>query len=162
MVVGVLEGLALVTASAKAIKAALKTTEDVSQIGGLLDDMFKAKDKLRSEDHPYATKWSKFIKGKTGKDNFLQMAITETVNEKMADREMLKISILLNRKFGPDCFDYILRERDKKKKAYEDQMELERQERENFWEKALQVVVGVLVVGSAVIGMVFFIRYRMK
>ena len=41
-------------------------------------------------------------------------------------------------------------------------MELERQESENFWEKALQVVIGVLVVGSAVIGMVFFIRYKMK
>lgn len=162
MVVGVLEGLALVTASAKAIKAALKTTEDVSEIGGLLSNMFEAKEKLRSEDHPIATKFQKFIKGKTGKDNFLEMAITETINEKTAEREMLNIRFLLNRKFGPDCFDYILRERDKKKKAHEDQMELERQERENFWEKALQVVIGVLVVGSAVIGMVFFIRYKMK
>lgn len=157
-----LVGIQLVQSSCKAIKSALKTAEDVNQISGLLENMFKGKEQLKEQDHPIATRWSKFIKGKTGRDNFMQLAIQETVNEKLAQEEMRKVKWMLNRRFGNDTWDHILKERDKKKKAYEDQMEMERIERDDLWEKVMNICIGILVVGFATAGMVFYVKYRMN
>ncbi len=71
-------GLQLVQQSCKAIKMALKTTEDVSEIAGLIDNVFKGQEQLKKKAHPIASKWGGLIKGVTS-DNFLQMAITETI-----------------------------------------------------------------------------------
>ncbi len=157
-----LVGIQLVQSSCKAIKSALKTAEDVSEIGGLLENMFSAKEKLKEQSHPIASKWAKFIKGKTGQDNFLQLAIQETVDEKLAQEEMRKVMHMLNRRFGNATWEHILIERDKKKKAHEDQMEMERLERDDMYDKILQIGGGIIAVAIAVIGMVFYVKYRMN
>ncbi len=157
-----LVGIQLVQSSCKAIKSALKTAEDVSEIGGLIENMFKGKEQLKEQDHPIATKWSKFIKGKTGRDNFMQLAIQETVNEKLAQEEMRKVRWMLNRRFGNDTWDHILRERDKKKKAYEKARTRQKEKSEHFWKKSLEIVGGTLTVVAAIVGMIFYINYTKK
>ncbi len=104
---------------------ALKTTEDVSEIAGLIDNVFRGQEQLKKKAHPIASKWGGLIRGVTS-DNFLQMAITETIQEKEAQKAIDRISYMLNRKFGQDTWAYILIARDEKKKQYEEALEAKR------------------------------------
>ena len=82
-----LVGLQLVQQSCKAIKMAIKTTQDVSEIAGLIDNVFKGQEQVKKKAHPLATKWGGLVKGVTS-DSFLQMAIQETVEEKICQEQI--------------------------------------------------------------------------
>ena len=157
-----LVGIQLVQSSCKAIKSALKTAEDVGEISGLLENMFKGREQLKEQSHPIASKWHNFIKGKTGSDKFLQMAIQETVDEKVCQEQMRQVMRLLNRRFGNDTWDHILIERDKKKKAYEKAKTRQKEKSEHFWKKSLEIIGGTIAVIAALVGIIFYINYTKK
>ena len=154
-------GLQLVQQSCKAIKMALKTTEDVSEIAGLIDNVFKGQEQLKKKAHPIASKWGGLIKGVTS-DNFLQMAITETIQEKEAQKAIDRISYLLNRKFGQDTWTYILIARDEKKKQYEEAIEKKKTISRKRWDKILEILGGILAVVVIISGLWLFIMYTKR
>ena len=154
-------GLQLVQQSCTAITMALKTTEDVSEIAGLIDNVFKGQEQLKKKAHPIASKWGGLIKGVTS-DNFLQMAITETIQEKEAQKAIDRISYLLNRKFGQDTWTYILIARDEKKKQYEEAIEKKKTISRKRWDKILEILGGILAVVVIISGLWLFIMYTKR
>ena len=154
-------GLQLVQQSCKAIKMALKTTEDVSEIAGLIDNVFKGQEQLKKKAHPIASKWGGLIKGVTS-DNFLQMAITETIQEKEAQKAIDRISYMLNRKFGQDTWAYILIARDEKKKQYEEALEAKRRISKKRWAKILEFLGSIIAVVVIIGGLWLFIMYAKR
>ena len=151
-------GLQLVQQSCKAIKMALKTTDDVSQIAGLIDNVFRGQEQLQKKAHPIASKWGGFIKGATS-DKFLDMAITETIQEKEAQKAIDRISYMLNRKFGQDTWTYILIARDEKKKRYEEAIEAKKIISSKRWTKISEILCSIIAVAVIVGGLWLFIMY---
>ena len=137
---------------------ALKTTEDVSEIAGLIDNVFKGQEQLKKKAHPIASKWGGLIKGVTS-DNFLQMAITETIQEKEAQKAIDRISYMLNRKFGQDTWAYILIARDEKKKRYEEAIEAKKIISKKRWAKISEILCSIIAVVVIVGGLWLFIMY---
>ena len=151
-------GLQLVQQSCKAIKMALKTTEDVSEIAGLIDNVFRGQEQLKKKAHPIASKWGGFIKGATS-DKFLEMAITETIQEKEAQKAIDRISYMLNRKFGQDTWTYILIARDEKKKRYEEAIEAKKIISKKRWTKISEIICSIIAVAVIIGGLWLFIMY---
>ena len=140
---------------------ALKTTEDVSEIAGLIDNVFKGQEQLKKKAHPIASKWGGLIKGVTS-DNFLQMAITETIQEKEAQKAIDRISYMLNRKFGQDTWAYILIARDEKKKRYEEAIEAKKIISKKRWAKISEILCSIIAVVVIVGGLWLFIMYAKR
>ena len=161
MVAEILFGLQLVQQSCKAIKMALKSAEDISEIGGLIDNVFKGQEQLKQKAHPIASKWGKFIKGSTS-DKFLQMAIQETVDEKVATEQIDKISLALNRRFGQDTWVHIILAREEKIKRYEEEMEKRRVVSRQRWAKMGEIVGVIFAVGGTITLLWLFINYARK
>lgn len=140
---------------------ALKTTEDVSEIAGLIDNVFRGQEQLKKKAHPIASKWGGLIRGVTS-DNFLQMAITETIQEKEAQKAIDRISYMLNRKFGQDTWAYILIARDEKKKQYEEALEAKRRISKKRWAKISEILCSIIAVVVIVGGLWLFIMYAKR
>ena len=140
---------------------ALKTTEDVSEIAGLIDNVFRGQEQLKKKAHPIASKWGGLIKGVTS-DNFLQMAITETIQEKEAQKAIDRISYMLNRKFGQDTWAYILIARDEKKKRYEEAIEAKKIISKKRWAKISEILCSIIAVVVIVGGLWLFIMYAKR
>ena len=154
-------GLQLVQQSCKAIKMALKTTDDVSQIAGLIDNVFRGQEQLKKKAHPIASKWGGLVKGVTS-DRFLEMAITETIQEKEAQKAIDRISNILNRKFGKDTWTYILIARDENKKRYEEAMEAKKIISSKRLTKISEILCSIIAVAVIVGGLWLFIMYAKR
>ena len=154
-------GLQLVNQSCKAIKLALKSTEDISEIGGLVENLFKGQEQLKKKAHPIASKWGGLIKGVTS-DNFLQMAITETIEEKEAQKNIDRISYMLNRKWGKDTWAEILLAHEEKKKRYEEALDQKKRMSAKRVKKAGEILGAIISIGVAVGALWVFIMYTRK
>ena len=154
-------GLQLVKQSCKAIKLALKSTEDISEIGGLVENLFRGQEQLKKNSHPIASRWGQFIKGSTS-DKFLQMAITETIEEKEAQKNIDRISYLLNRKFGQDTWAEILLAHEEKKKRYEEALDRKKRISARRIKKAGEILGAIISIGAVVGALWVFIMYTRK
>ena len=143
-------GLQLVQSSCKAIKMALKRANDVSEIASHIDNLFKGQEQVKKKAHPIASKWGGLIKGVTS-DNFLQMAIQETVDEKICQEQIDKISLLLNQRFGKDTWVEIQIMRDQKIKEHQALLEKKKTLSKKRMDKLLNVI-GVLLALIASVG----------
>jgi|TARA_R110002020_G_scaffold266834_2_gene481849 hypothetical protein len=153
-----LVGLQLVQQSCKAIKMAINTTKDVSEIAGLIDNVFKGQEQVKKKAHPIASKWGGLVKGVTS-DNFLQLAIQETVDEKICQEQIDKISLLLNRRFGKDTWVEIQLMRAQKEKEYEELSEKRKKISKKRWNKIFNVMGAIFAIGAsvgAIIALVIF------
>lgn len=143
-------GLQLVQSSCKAIKMALKSANDVSEIASHIDNLFKGQEQVKKKAHPIASKWGGLIKGVTS-DNFLQMAIQETVDEKICQEQIDKISLLLNQRFGKDTWVEIQIMRDQKIKEHQALLEKKKTLSKKRMDKILNVI-GVILALIASVG----------
>jgi membrane carboxypeptidase/penicillin-binding protein len=144
-----LVGLQLVQQSCKAIKMAINTTKDVSEIAGLIDNVFKGQEQVKKKAHPIASKWGGLVKGVTS-DSFLQMAIQETVEEKICQEQIDKISLLLNQRFGKDTWIEIQLMRTQKQKEHEELVEKRKKMSKKRWNKIFNVMGAILAIGASV------------
>ena len=142
-------GLQLVQQSCKAIKMAMKSAEDISEVASHIDNLFKGQEQVKKKAHPIASKWGGLVKGVTS-DNFLQLAIQETVEEKICQEQIDKISLLLNQRFGKDTWGYILLTREQKQKEYEEAMEKKKLLSKKRWDKIAHITGAILAIGASV------------
>jgi len=165
MVAEVLVGLQLVSQSCKLIKGALKSAEDVSEIGGMVENLFIGREQLKRSEHKFAHKWSRFVKHNVGSDRFLQLAIQDTLAEKECEKQIRLIRNAINRRFGPDCWNDILLQRDKRLEEHKAQVKKHNRKVEKRWAVVFKIanfIGGILVILLCVTGIYFLIKYTRK
>ena len=156
MVAEILFGLQLIRHSCKAIEA----LEDPAEIGGLIEQVFKGQEQVQSKSHPIASKINKYVKGSTS-DKFLQLAVTEHIEESEARRAIDRLSLFLNRKYGDDTWTQIMLAREEKRKEHEEALENKRLVSKRRWKKignilgtifaictSVGVIVGMIILGK--------------
>jgi hypothetical protein len=167
MVAEILTGIALVSSAVKGIKSAIGTAKDVSEIANDIDNLFKGKEEVKQQAHPLASKWDKFL-GKTLGDSADRLSIgaiaKETIEEKLAEEQILKVRRMINLRFGGGTWDEILIEREVRLEEHKKKVEKEKRREKKKWDKVykileytggvmLVVVSGVLVFWLIISGM---------
>jgi len=152
MVAEILTGIALVSSAVKGIKSAIGTAKDVSEIANDIDNLFKGKEEVKQQAHPLASKWDKFL-GKTLGDSADRLSIgaiaKETIEEKLAEEQILKVRRMINLRFGGGTWDDILLERQKRLADHKKKTEKARKKKKKKWDriyKVIEYVGGVMLV----------------
>ncbi len=152
----ILAGIALVKSSVEFIKSNIQTCQDISEIGGHIDNLLRGKQELDK----------KVNDRKMGvKEQFDTAHIAqETIDAKLAAEKLQEIATLVNLRFGPGTWAGILEERAKRIKEHK---EAQRQARiaqakadAELWAdiKMVLIVLGViLAIGAAVVGIVIYV-----
>ena len=89
----------------------------------------------------------------------------ETIEEKLAEEQMLKVKRLINIRFGGSTWDNILEERRKRIIEHEKQLEEEQEEKDEFRRKinkVLEWVLGLLLVAGSIITFIVYINWMKK
>tara|TARA_B100001167_G_C16740461_1_gene290764 strand:- start:98 stop:607 length:510 start_codon:yes stop_codon:yes gene_type:complete len=153
-----LAGLALVNSAVKGIKSVIATCQDVSEIADQIDSVITGTKEVHTKSHPIANKWDKFI-GKTlgsSADKFSLGAIAkETIEERLAEEQLNRVRLMINKRFGPDTWDTILEERELRIEKHKKQLKKEtakKQESNEKLYKILETIAGyiflILVIGG--------------
>ena len=163
-----LAGLSLINASVKAIKGVIGTCKDVSEIADQIDSVFKGTKEVHSKSHPIATKWNSLL-GKTlgsTSDKFSLGAIAkDTIEEKLAEEQMLKVRKMINKRFGPDTWNNILEERRiriEKHKKLMSKENIKKEEANEKLHKILETVVGYIFLIAVIGGVGAYIWWARK
>tara|TARA_R100001129_G_scaffold181387_1_gene160615 strand:- start:209 stop:697 length:489 start_codon:yes stop_codon:yes gene_type:complete len=154
-------GLQLVQQSCKAIKMAIKSAEDISEVASHIDNLFKGQEQVKKKAHPIASKWGGLIKGVTS-DNFLQLAIQETVEEKICQEQIDKISLLLNQRFGKDTWIEIQLMRQQKEEEHKEALRKKKLRSEKRWNKIGNIIGSVIAISAAVGAIIALITFGKK
>ena len=163
-----LAGLALVNSTVKGIKSALGTAKDISEIADQIDDLFKGKKQVKQQAHPLASKWDKFL-GKTlgdSADRFSIGAIArETIEEKLAEEQILKVKRMINIRFGGGTWDNIILEHKERNEKHKKSLELKQlrkdRAKKNFI-KFLRYMGNFIFIGITAVGTFYLIISNMK
>ena len=151
----ILAGIALVKSSVEFIKSNIQTCQDISEIGGHIDNLLRGKQELDK----------KVNDRKMGvKEQFDTAHIAqETIDAKLAAEKLQEIATLVNLRFGPGTWAGILEERARRIKEHK---EAQRQAKiaqakadAELWAdiKMVLIVLGViLAIGAAVVGILFY------
>ena len=153
-----LAGLALINSTVKGIKSAIGTAKDISSIADDIDNLFKGKEEVKKQSHPIASKWDSFL-GKTLGSTADRLSIgaiaKETIEEKLAEEQVAKVRLMVNRRFGLGTWEDILLERDSRLEKHKKQLDKQRREKSELtrkWYKALEIIGSlILVVGGSFI-----------
>tara|TARA_R100001530_G_scaffold136071_1_gene115135 strand:+ start:68 stop:574 length:507 start_codon:yes stop_codon:yes gene_type:complete len=168
MVAEILAGLALVNSAVKSIKGAIGTAKDISEVADQIDNLFKGKEEVQQQAHPIVGKWNRLLTKTLGSsaDRLSIGAIArETIEEKLAEEQILKVKRIINIRFGGSTWDNILEERRKRIIEHEKQLEEEQEEKDEFkrkLHKALEWTIGVLVVTGSIIAFIVYISWVKK
>ena len=164
-----LAGLALINSTVKGIKGAIGTAKDISTIADDIDKLFKGKEEVKQQSHPLASKWDKFL-GKTLGSTADKLSIgaiaKETIEERLAEEQILRVRKMVNQRFGLGTWEEILLERDNRLEEHKKQLHKERIKKSKLakkWYKALEVMGSViLVVGGSLIAFYLIISNMKK
>jgi hypothetical protein len=152
----ILAGIALVKSSVEFIKSNIQTCQDISEIGGQIDNLLRGKQEL-----------DKKVNSRTMgvKEQFDTAHIAqEAIDAKLAAEALQEISTLINLRFGPGTWASILEERAKRIAEHK---EAQRQARiakakadAELWadlSMVLKVLGVILAIGAAVVGIVIYV-----
>ena len=163
-----LAGLALVNSAVKGIRSVIGTCKDVGEIADQIDSVFKGTKEVKQSSHPIATKWNSLL-GKTlgsTSDKFSLGAIAkDTIEEKLAEEQMLKVKRMINKRFGPDTWNDILEERrlriEKHKKSMSKANQKKEEDNAKLF-KILETVAGYVLVIAIIGGVGAYIWWARK
>jgi len=163
-----LAGLALVNSAVKGIKSVIATCQDVSEIADQIDSVITGTKEVHTKSHPIANKWDKFI-GKTlgsSADKFSLGAIAkETIEEKLADEQLNRVRLMINKRFGPDTWNEILEERELRIEKHNKKLKKEnakKQEANEKLYKILETVAGYVFLVVVIAGVGAYIWWARK
>ena len=168
MVAEVLAGIALVNSAVKGIKSAIGTARDISDIAEDIDKLFQGEKQVRQQAHPVVGRWDAILRKTIGQsaDKFsLGTIAKETIEEKLAEEQVFKMRLLIDRRFGAGTWDGIL---DKKKQrirehnAEKKRLREEKEEKDARLYKVLETILGVVAVVGATGALVFYIYWVKK
>ena len=163
-----LAGIALVNSAVKGIKSAIGTAKDISDIAEDIDNLFKGEKQVRQEAHPVVGKWDALLRRTIGKtaDKFSIGTIAKaTIEEKLAEEQVFKMRLLIDRRFGVGTWDEILEERKariKEHNAEKKRIREEKKEKQDKFYKILETVLGLVAVIGAGLALIFYIHWIKK
>ena len=151
----ILAGIALVKSSVDFIKSNIQTCQDISEIGGHIDNLLRGKQEVDK----------KVNKRQLGvKEQFDTAHIAqEAIDAKLAAEKLQEIANLVNLRFGPNTWKDILEERARRiKEAKEAQRQARikaQKEKQELWadiKMALMIFGAVIVIAGGIIGAIMF------
>jgi|TARA_A100000171_G_C2128491_1_gene145101 hypothetical protein len=154
MVLGdVVAGIQLVKQSVAFIKDNINTCKDISEIAGSIDGLFEGKKQVDRKRNK-----------KDGVSIAEQFGVTsvakEIIDSKLAAEELYQVSVLINLRFGPNTWETILVERNKRieeaKAARKEQIRVKRQQQAELMELAKYFFIGLVGIVFIVIAAVIY------
>jgi uncharacterized membrane protein YraQ (UPF0718 family) len=143
-----LAGIALVKASVDAIKGAIGTAKDISEIAGFIDKLFEGEKQVQQQRAKKS--------GVSSLDGIGDVA-TEVINARLAQEQMREVALMVDMRFGHGTWRGIVEERAKRVKEVKEKEVIIRRQRaaarketvDDLWTvfTVLIVVVGILVAG---------------
>jgi hypothetical protein len=150
----ILAGIALVKSSVDFIKSNIQTAQDIGEIAGAIDGLFKGTEEVQKKRNKKS--------GVGLRDQFgIQSVAQEMIDAKLAEEKMQEMRNLIDMRFGPGTWQGILDERQKRIAEAREAAEAERRrrlkEQAEFWENVKMFII----IGSCVIlgggGLIFVV-----
>ena len=163
-----LAGLALVNSAVKGIRSVIGTCKDVSEIADQIDSVFKGTKEVKQSSHPIASRWDSLLGRTLGStaDKFSLGAIAkDTIEEKLAAEQILKVKRMVNLRFGGSTWDDILEERRIRIEKHKKLMSKESQKKEEANEKlykTLETIAGYIFLIAVIGGVGAYIWWARK
>jgi hypothetical protein len=163
-----LAGIALVNSAVKGIRSVIGTAKDVSEIADQIDSVFQGRKEIKQTSHPIASRWDSLLGktlGSTGDKFSLGAIAKDTIEEKLAEEQMLKVKRMINKRFGPDTWNNILEERKIRIEKHKKLMLKENQKKEEASEKlykTLETVAGYIFLIAVIGGVGAYIWWARK
>ena len=142
-----LAGIALVKKSVDFIKSNISTAQDIGELVGHVEKVFQGSNECMK------------AREKSGADPFATENIAqEVINAKLAQEHLYELGQLINHRFGPGTWQYILDERKKRIRERKEQIKKIKAKKMQKQKEILDIF-GVCIIGiavMAVVGMVFY------
>ena len=153
VVAEILTGITLVKASVDFIKSNISTCQDIGQIAGQIDDLF------RGEKETQALRNKKSGGGLADQFGVENVAM-ETINAKLAAEQLYEVSVLVDMRFGHGTWSGIVAERAKRialaKEAAAAAKKKSRQAHEEMMSN-VKLGLGVFFILSVILGLFLFL-----
>jgi len=144
MIAETLAGIALVKQSVDFIKSNISTVQDIGQIAGQIDDLF------RGEQEVQKARGKKSGVGLT--DQFgVQSVAKEMIDAKLAQEKMHEVAMMVDMRFGPGTWKGIVDERAKRIQEAKEAALKARREAIKKHDETMETVKTVLIVGGVVV-----------
>ena len=155
VVAEVLTGISLVKASVDFIKSNISTCQDISQIAGQIDDLFRGNQEAQQ---------ARNRKSGTGlADQFgVESVAKEVIDAKLAAEKLQEVATLVDMRFGHGTWAGILAERAKRIAEAKEAAAAARREKirkANEMEETIKLAFGVFLLVTAVIGLFVFLLF---
>jgi len=151
MIAEVLTGIALVQKSVEFIKNNISTVQDISQIAGQIDDLFRGEKEAQQARN-------KKSGGGIGDQFGVDTVAKEMIDAKIAAEKLQEVATLVDMRFGPGTWRGIVEERAKRIQEAKEAAAAERrkklQEAKEFEETMKQIV---LVAGVVIMSIGLFV-----
>jgi len=167
-----LAGIALVNSAVKGIRTAIGTAKDISEIANDIDDLFDGTKQVKQKAHPVAGKWDKFLGktlGNTAEKFSIGAIAQETIEEKLAEEQLIKVRRMIDRRFGVGTWDEIIETRKQRIAEHKEQQKVlrskekeDKEERNQQLIKAFEIIAGIVSVILVIGGIFLFINYTRK
>jgi hypothetical protein len=151
----ILAGIALVKSSVEFIKSNIQTCQDISEIGGHIDNLLRGKQDLDKK----VNNRQMGVKEQFDTTHIAQ----EAIDAKLAAEKLQEIATLVNLRFGPTTWKDILEERAKRiadaKEAQKQARIKAKKESEELWADIKMALMGfgaVIVIAGGVIGAIIY------
>ena len=155
VVAEILTGITLVKASVDFIKSNISTCQDIGQIAGQIDDLF------RGEKETQVLR-NKKSKGGLADQFGVESVAMETINAKLAAEQLYEVSVLVDMRFGHGTWSGIVAERAKRiaeaKEAAAASKRKAIKEHESMME-TVKLGLGVFFIVAVCIGLFFFLMF---
>ena len=142
-----LAGLSLINSAVKAIRGVIGTCQDVSEIADQIDSVITGTKEVHTKSHPIAS------------------IAKETIEEKLAEEQLKRVRLMINRRFGPDTWDEILDERKTRIEKHNKLLKKEnakKQEANEKLYKILETVAGYIFLVVVIAGVGAYIWWARK
>lgn len=155
VVAEVLTGISLVKASVDFIKSNISTCQDISQIAGQIDDLFRGNQEAQQ---------ARNRKSGTGlADQFgVESVAKEVIDAKLAAEKLQEVATMVDMRFGHGTWAGILAERAKRIAEAKEAAAAARREKvrkANEMEETIKLALGVFLLVAAVIGLFVFLMF---
>jgi len=155
VVAEVLTGISLVKASVDFIKSNISTCQDIGQIAGQIDDLFKGEKEVQALRNKKS--------GGGLADQFgVESVAMETINARLAAEQLQEVATMVDMRFGHGTWAGIIAERAKRiqeaKEAAAKAKKMERLRQQELMDN-LKIGVGVFFLIAVVIGLFMFLMF---
>ena len=156
VVAEILTGISLVKASVDFIKSNISTCQDIGQIAGQIDDLF------RGEKETQALRNKKSGGSRLGDQFGVDTVAMETINAKLAAEQLYEVSVLVDMRFGHGTWSGIVAERAKRIQEAKEAALAARKKaliEHNEMMDNVKIGLGVFFIVAVCIGLFFFLMF---